>query len=187
MHLLFASEEAAGPAAAHGAEHLPVMAFTWLPAVTTLVVFLVAFGFLYVKVWPMIVKGLDDREAKIRHEIKSAEEAREQAKSALAEYERELAGARQEASEMIATAKADAKAVAADLRARNEAELTEMKQRATRELQSAKHAAISELHAEAATLAAEIAGKILKREISAEDQKRLVEESLEEMAGAADH
>lgn len=182
IHLLLGADEPA-----HAATHAEVMAMEWLPAVTTVIVFLVAFGFLYVKVWPRIIKGLDDRQQKIHEEIRSAEEAREQAKAALAEYESQLAGARQEAGEMIAKAKADAQAVAAELRARNETELNEMKQRATRELQSAKHAAITELHAEAATLAADIAGKILKREISAADQKRLVDESLEELAGAADH
>ncbi len=182
MQLLLAAQEAAG----NDVEHAPVMALNWLPAVTSMVVFLLAFGFLYVKVWPMITKGLEDRQNKIRQEIKSAEEAREQAKGALAEYQRELAGARREAGEMIAKAKGDAKAAAAELRATNESELADMKQRATRELQTAKRAAITELHAEAATLAAEIAGKILKREISVEDQQRLVDESLQELATAQD-
>jgi F-type H+-transporting ATPase subunit b len=185
MHLLLAAEGAA-TAAEHGPEHAGIMALNWLPAVTSMVVFLLAFGFLYVKVWPKIIKGLDDRQNKIREEIESAEEAREQAKEALAEYERELAGARQEAGEMIAKARADARTVAAELRARNEAELVEMKQRATRDLETARRAAITELHAETATLAAAIASKILKREISAEDQQRLVDESLEELAMAQD-
>ena len=170
-------------AAENEATHAEVMAFQWMPAVTTLVVFLLAFGFLYVKVWPKIIKGLEDRQNKIRQEIANAEAAREQANAALAEYEKELASARQEANELIAHARADAKAVAKELRDRNEVELGEMKQRATRDLQSAKRAAITELHAEAATLAADIAGKILKREVSAEDQQRLLDESLEELAG----
>ncbi len=169
--------------AADDATHAEVMALHWMPAVTTLVVFLLAFGFLYVKVWPKIIKGLEDRQNKIRQEIANAEAAREQANAALAEYEKELASARQEANELIAHARADAKAVAKELRDRNEVELGEMKQRATRDLQSAKRAAITELHAEAATLAADIAGKILKREISAGDQQRLLDESLEELAG----
>ncbi len=164
-------------------EHAEVMAADWMPAVTSLVVFLLAFVFLYVKVWPKILKGLDDRQAKIRQEIKSAEEAREQAKEALAKYEQELAGARQEANQLIAGAKADAKAVAAELRASNESQITEMKQRALRELESAKRTAVSELHAEAASLAADIAARILKREITPQDQQRLVDESLQELAG----
>ena len=181
MHLLLAADDVA-----QGAEHAELMTLNWLPAVTALVVFLAAFGFLYAKVWPKIIQGLDDRQGKIRQEIANAEKAREQANAALAEYESELANARQEANDMIARAKADAKAVAQELRDRNEVQLTEMKQRATRDLDAAKRAAITELHAEAATLAADIAGRILKREISAEDQKRLVDESLEELAGVGE-
>ena len=156
----------------------------WLPAVTALIVFLAAFGFLYVKVWPTIVKGLDDREAKIRHEIESAEQAREQAKAALAEYEKSLSNAREEANAMITRAKADAKAVAEELRSRNQSEITEMKTRATKEIESAKQAAISSLHAEASNLAISIAGKILEREISPGDQKRMIDDSLHELAKA---
>ncbi len=182
MNLLLAAEEAA-----HGPAHAGVMEANWLPAVTALVVFLIAFGFLYLKVWPRIIKGLDEREEKIRREIRSAEEAQEQAKEALAQYERELGAAREEATALIARAKADAKAAAHELRERNTAELAEMKQRAMRDLDAARNAAIVELHNEAAVLASEIAAKILKREITLKDQERLVEESLEELAGATDH
>lgn len=183
MQLLLLAAEEAG--AVHD-EHAELMALEWLPAVTSLVVFGIAFLFLYWKVWPKIIQGLDDRQNKIREEIANAEKAREQARAALAEYESELASARQEAAEMIAQAKSDAKAVAQDLRERNEAELAEMKQRAMRDLDAARRAAVTELHAEAANLAADIAGRILKREISAEDQKRLVDESLEELAGVGE-
>jgi len=186
MYLLLASEGAVTDLE-HALEQPDIIALNWLPAVTTIVVFLAAFGILYVKVWPMITKGLDDRQNKILGEIESAEEARAQAREALAEYERELAGAHREAGEMIARAKADAKAAGAELRARNEVELTEMKQRATQDLQTAKRAAITELHAEVATLAADIAAKILQREISAQDQQRLVDESLQELTMAQDN
>jgi F-type H+-transporting ATPase subunit b len=158
------------------------LAFAWLPAVTSLVVFTIFFLVLAKKVWPTILKGLDDRQNKIREEIESAEEARAKADAALKEYEESLASARKEAAETIAQAKADAKAVADDLRSRNEADLAEMKERATRDIAAAKRAAITELHGEAATLAAEIATRILKREISAEDQRQLVEESLQQLA-----
>jgi F-type H+-transporting ATPase subunit b len=156
-----------------------------LPLVTTIVVFGIAFLILATKVWPRITAGLDARDQKIRDEIKAAEDARAQAKAAQAEFEESLATARQEAGEMIATAKANAKAAGDDLKARNEAELADMKNRARRDIDSAKHAAINELHAEAATLAAAIAGKILQREVTVEDQQRLVEECLRELGTAA--
>ena len=47
---------------------------------------------------------------------------------------------------------------------------------------AARQAAVNEIHAEASNLAAAIAGKILKREINAGDQQRLVEESLQELS-----
>jgi F-type H+-transporting ATPase subunit b len=171
--VLLAASEGANPVSAQ-----------LLPLLTTVIVFSIAFLVLKTKVWPRITAGLDERDRKIREEIKSAEEAREQAKQALQEYEESLATARQEAAEMIAKAKATAKAAGDELRSRNEAELTEMKQRAQAEIGAAKQAAITELHAESATMAAAIASKILKREITPEDQARLVEESLQELGSA---
>ena len=50
-------------------------------------------------------------------------------------------------------------------------------------IESAKKAAIGELHSEASTLAVAIATKILKREISLDDQQQLLDESLEELSG----
>ena len=166
----------------HGPTSAGVMDINWMPAVTTIVVFGVAFTILALKVWPAIIKGLDERQAKILEEIKAAEESRAQANAALAEYEESMANARREANEMIAKARDDAKAVADDLRSRNESELTEMKERARSDIDSARRAAVAELHADAAVLAASIAGKILRREISEADQQRLVEESIEELA-----
>ena len=161
-----------------------VTALELMPAITALVVFTIFFLILRATVWPKILRGLDERQEKIRGEIAAAEQARQRADAALAQYQQNLAAARQEAVKMIAQARADAKAAAADLKARNEADLAEMKQRAMREIENARRAAIAELHAETAALAADIASRILKREINAGDQKRLVDETLEELAAA---
>ena len=57
---------------------------------TTVVVF-VLFLLLAMKfVWPHILKGLDQRDQKLRDDLEGADEARKQAKAALAEYEQEL-------------------------------------------------------------------------------------------------
>jgi F-type H+-transporting ATPase subunit b len=186
LNLLLAFQEHSGAgehAAGHGAADPAVLDIgNWLPGITALVVFAIAFAVLALKVWPQITKGLDDREKKIRDEIAAAEAAREQAKAALSEYQRNLAQARDEAAAMIAKAKNDAKAVADDLRTRNQAELVEMKTRATKEIESAKQAAIGAIYNEASNLAVSIAGKILQREINDRDQKHLVDESLKELA-----
>jgi F-type H+-transporting ATPase subunit b len=149
---------------------------------TAIVVFVI-FLFIAMKfVWPHILNGLDQREQKLRGDLDAAEEARQQAKSALDEYEQALSKARSEATEMIAKAKQDAKAAAEELRSNNTKELANLKLAAAADIESAKQAAIGELHAEASTLAVAIAGKILGREISASDQQSLVDESLSELS-----
>ncbi len=158
------------------------MQFEWVPHVQTIIVFVVVLMILSAIVWPKITSGLDAREAKILGDLRAADEAREQAKAALADYERSLQQARQEAAKVIAQARADAQALSNELRTRNEAELGEMKQRAMREIQAAQSSAVSELHAEAANLAAMMARKILGREVNSGDQQKLVEESLRELA-----
>ena len=82
---------------------------------------------------------------------------------------------------MINDARAQAKQLADELRAKNEKELADRMARANADIEAAKSAAVSELHAQAATLATMIAGKILKREINVGDEKQLVDESLAEL------
>ncbi len=148
---------------------------------TSIVVFVIFLLLAMKFVWPHILAGLDQREAKLRDDLESAEEARAQAKAALSEYEQELSKARSEASDMIAKARQDAKAAAEELRANNTRELAEMKNAATADINAAKKAAIGELHSQASDLAVAIASRILDREISTKDQQALISESLAEM------
>ena len=153
-----------------------------LTLITTLVVFALFFLAAGKFVWPKILQGLDAREEKLRSDLDAAEEARQQAKDALGEYESELAKARREAGDMIAAARDEAKKAAEELRSRNQVELGAMKKAAGAEIESAKKAAIAELHGEASSLAVAVASRILGREITSDDQQRLVEDSLKELA-----
>lgn len=150
-------------------------------AVTALIVFAIVFAVLAVKVWPVITRALDERANKIRSEIEAAEQARQQARDALEQYQRSLAEARAESKKMLDDTKAQQQALAADLRAKADAELTQMRDRARRDIDAAKRAAISEIYTTSANLAADMAGKILQREWSAGDQQRMVENSLREL------
>jgi F-type H+-transporting ATPase subunit b len=133
-------------------------------------------------VWPKIATALDERNAKIVGEIKAAEEARAAAKGAQAEFERQLASAREEAANMIKQARADAQRVADELKARNEQELAERVARANADIEAARKAAVAELHAQSAALALDVASKILRRQVNEQDNGRLVQESLSELA-----
>lgn len=152
--------------------------------ITALVVFFVVFGILGVKVWPVITRALEERASKIREEIQAAERARRQAKEALDEYQKSLAEARAEAQRMLESTKAAQQALAAELKAKADAELSAMKDRARRDIEAAKRAAIQEIYEEAGALATSVASKVLRREVNAGDNRRLVEESLGELQAA---
>lgn len=151
-------------------------------AVTAVLVFLLVMAVLGAKVWPTISKALDERERKIRDEIEAAEAARMQAKDALESYEKSLAEARAEAQQMLDNAKAEQQKLTAELKAKAEVDLAAMKEKAQREIESAKRAAVAEVYAEAASLATTVAGKILQREITSDDQQRLVNEAVAELS-----
>jgi F-type H+-transporting ATPase subunit b len=154
------------------------MDFEWVPFVSALVVFGIAFFVLSTQVWPRILRGLGEREGKIRSEVFAAEELRKAAAKEKAEFQRSLADARAEAQRMIEQTRAEQSRLAADLRAKAEVELTAMREEAKATIEAAKRAAIGEIYEEAATLATKVAEKILQREVKITDQARLVEESI---------
>ncbi len=151
-------------------------------AIATLLVFGIVFAILATLVWPKILKGLRDRENKIREEIESAEMARIQAKDALEQYQISLAQARAEAAKMLETTRAQQAQLAADLRAKADIDLGQMRDRAMRDIESASRAAIAQIYSQTGALANDVASKILRRHVTSEDTNRLVEESLGQLA-----
>ena len=171
---------AAEAAGAHEAASEPnPAAFRLVPFISAFIVFGVAFALLAKYVWPKMLKGLEEREKKIRDEIFSAEEARKRANEALKEYEKSLADARAEANKMIEATRAEQARMAADLRAKAEAEIGVLRDGAMHSIEAAKRAALSEIYSEAASLATAVAAKILEREVNEQDQQRLVNETVE--------
>ncbi len=174
---------------AHGDGHtavtpIPPVKEGIAPALTALVVFGIVMFILSTKVWPAITSGLDERNAKIREEIASAEAARAQAKAALAEYEQSLSQARVEAQKMLDETRAEQARLAAELKAKADRELNEMREKAKRDIDNAKKAALGEIYAESVSLATRMAGKILQREVTASDGARMLDESLAELSKA---
>jgi F-type H+-transporting ATPase subunit b len=149
--------------------------------ITAIVLFLIVFGILSVVVWPKIVQGLDERNEKIKGEIAAAESARQQAKEALDEYEKNLAEARAQAQQMLEETKSQQQELASQLKAQADTELTEMREKAKADIDAAKKQALNELYSESVNLATVMAGKILQREVSVNDEQRLMEESLAEL------
>ena len=65
------------------------------------------------------------------------------------------------------------------MKAQQEAE--ESKEHATREIEAAKQTALTEIYAQTANLATSIAEKIIRRNLNADDQRDLVDQSLKQL------
>lgn len=156
-----------------------------ITALTTLVVFIALVAVLGKYAWGPIARGLQDREDKIRKDIADAEAARARAEQTLKEYSARLASAEAQIRDMIGKAQQDAEGVAAGIKVKAQQEAEEIKERATKDIDASKNAALAELHEHAATLATTVAEKILRRQITVDDQRELVRSSLDELASVA--
>ena len=171
---------------AHGAEEPPsVFAGTIAQSIAAVIVFLVLLGVLYKKAWGPILTGLQDRENKIKSDLESAEKQAVEAAQTLDAYRTQLKEAQAEAAGLIEQARKDAEQVAAKLRSDTEADIKSIKDRATSDIASAKEQAVKDIYAQAAQLSTTIAGRILQREINADDQQQLVQASLNELGNVS--
>ncbi len=149
-----------------------------MPLIAAWIVFGLVFAVLAVKVWPRILGGLTEREEKIKNEIRSAEQARQQANDALEQYQKNLAEARAEAAQMIERTKQEQRRLAEELRNKSEQEVASMKQRAVQDIEAAKRAALADIYGQMASVATQVAGKILEREINPDDHRALVDDAV---------
>lgn len=152
-------------------------------AIAAATVFLVVFLVLKTKAWGPILKGLQDRENKIKTDLENAERANADAQSNLKAYQAQLNDAAAEAKRIIDQARLDAAKLGAQLRDQTQSEITAMRQQVTRDIQAAKDQAVKQLVDEVGVLSTQIASQILKRQINPADQAQLVRESIEQYQG----
>lgn len=128
--------------------------------------------------WRPVLNVLNEREASIRTALETAQRERQQAEQLLKDYQVQLERARQEATAIVEEGRRDAENVRQRLLEEARRESADMTERARREIKLATDTAAKELYDLTADLATQIAGKVVAKTLSAEDHKRLVEESL---------
>jgi|GEM_PF-2014140 len=169
-----AADDAAGSDTdSHDPMHLVTLEMVW-----AVILFLAFAGVLGFKVWPKILGALQAREEKLEGDLVGAEEARVEHEKLVAEYKGKLAEAQKEYQKVIDEARQDAQKIASGLKADTEKEIADLKTRAEADINAAKQQALSEIYAQTAALSTEIAGKILSREVSADEHQALIQESL---------
>jgi len=150
--------------------------------VVTIIIFVGLFVVVSKAGWKPIMAGLKGREQAIRESIEAAAKAKADAEKSTRELEARIAEAQRSAAQQLAQAKADAMKVAETIRQQAESESAALKDRTVREIDAAKQQALAEINSHAAELGTSVARKILQRDVTSDDQQRLVEESLAELA-----
>jgi F-type H+-transporting ATPase subunit b len=151
----------------------------------------ITFGVFLILMWKFalgpIVSMLDKRRQTIEENLKKAEEAREEAERLFAEYQKKLDEAKKEAQNLIQEGKKLGEKLKDDIvtEARKEAE--SIKEKALRSIELEREKAIQELRNTAAELSVEIASRILKKSISADDHRAIIDEALKEVASKSEN
>jgi F-type H+-transporting ATPase subunit b len=133
-------------------------------------------------VFRRVLALLDERQERIAKGLEDAESAARDRELARAEREAALDEARKEAAAMIARATKIAEDSRAEIVAAARAEAEKVAARATEEITAEKQRAIAELRSQVADLALDAAGRLVKSEMNAPTQRRLVEEFLAEVS-----
>jgi F-type H+-transporting ATPase subunit b len=125
---------------------------------------------------------LDERQERIAKGLEDAEAAARDRELARAERDAALDEARKEAQTMIARASKIAEDSRAEIVAAARTEAEKVAARATDEITAEKQRAIAELRSQVADLALDAAGRLVRAEMNAPTQRRLVEEFLAEVS-----
>lgn len=150
-------------------------------AVWTLVIFLAVILVLGKFAWGPMLSGLQRREQFIRDSLEQAKRDREQAEAQLEEYNKKLDTATADALKVVEEGRRDAEVVKERIEEKARSEADQMVDRAKREIDLAKQAAIKELYETSITLGSDIASRVLKREMNAQDHEDLIAESIDHL------
>jgi len=147
----------------------------------TLVIFGLVVWILSRTLWKPLLNVLNEREKTIRESLDSARREREAAARLLAEYQARLERAHAEAAALVEEGRRDAEATRQRILAQAQQETRDMTARARREIRLAADEAIKAIYDHVADLAVEVAGRVLRKQLTPADHARLIEESVAEI------
>jgi F-type H+-transporting ATPase subunit b len=139
------------------------------------IAFVIVFSLLAWKAWPAIRAGLKARQDKISEDLEKAEAARMEAETSLEDYKRQLADARNDASQIIEEARLQAEGVRQERIAAVETEIAELRARAAEDIRLATERAMGDLQSKVAELSIELAEKVVERNLDRQTQTALIE------------
>jgi F-type H+-transporting ATPase subunit b len=154
-------------------------------AIWTAIIFLLLLWVLKKFAWGPIVEALEAREKRVADYLAAAEAKHEEAKGLLAAHEARLASAKDEVREMLEEARRDAEATKGQIVAEAESAAKGHRDRAVRDIEQARDSAVRNLAETSANLAVDLAGKVVRQNLTGDQQAELVREAITKLASSA--
>ena len=147
----------------------------------TIITFLVLLGLLAKFAWGPLLSALDSRQQTIRKALDDAQQARVELERLNQESARIIAGARTEADAIVSRSRSDADRLKEEMKQQARAEAATILKNAERQIQLETGKALQQIRHEAVDLSVEIASNLIGRNLSKEDNRRLIDEALQQV------
>jgi F-type H+-transporting ATPase subunit b len=150
-------------------------------ALWTVVIFVLVVLVLGKFAWGPILDQLKTRENFIHDALSAAKQQKEAAEASLKEYTEKLRAARGEADLIIAQSRTDAERLREEMVQKAKGEAETIVQNAERQIRLETGRALQQIRHEAADLSVMIASKLIQRNLSKEDNEKLIEDALRQV------
>lgn len=128
-----------------------------------------------------LLQAMDDRRNRIINDLDSAEQTRLDAEALKEQYAEQLAGARQEATEIVTKANQIAQNIHDELVEQARVEQEAMMANAKERIEQEKQQALLDIRTEVVKLSTLIAGKIVNQKLNSDKDQKLVENIADEV------
>lgn len=147
----------------------------------TILTFLVLLTALAKFGWGPLLRALESRQQAIRQSLDDAAQAKLELERVQQESLQVIRQARVEAESIIASSRSDAERLREEMKQKARAEASAVVKNAERQIQLEAERAVQQIRHEAVDLSVMIASKLLQRNLTKEDNDRLIEEALRQV------
>jgi len=147
----------------------------------TILTFLVLLGLLAKFAWRPLLKTLEGRQEAIKKSLEDADRAKEELARMQQESAKIIEQARVEADSILSRTRSDADRLKEELKVRAKEEADTMIRNAEQQIQLQTRQALQQVREEVGDIAVTIASKLLERNLTNEDNDRLIRETLRQL------
>jgi F-type H+-transporting ATPase subunit b len=149
----------------------------------TIITFLVLLSVLAKFAWRPLLQALDSRQESIRKSLDDAQKAKQELERLHTESVEIIRQARAEGEAIVGRSRTEAERLREETKQKARSEADVIVKNAQREIQLETGRALQQIRREAVDLSVMIASKLIQRNLTREDNERLIEEALKQVEG----